>query len=114
MNLLLENNYRTGPRLLRLEAQRSERAPVLRMPRCQTLFAHLGLDTEREGTVCQGCKYNLEEGCPNTRAWSLDRAGGVKPVCRAEDLVYCKHYDCGCDHCANYLQGTPLPMAARG
>jgi hypothetical protein len=114
MNLLSENNYRTGPRLLELKELRSDRAPVLRLPRCQELFERLGLDVERGGTVCQGCRYSLEDGCPNTRAWSLDRFGDVKPVCQAKDLVYCKHYDCGCDHCANYLQGTPMPLASRG
>ena len=114
MNVLLENNYRTGPRLLELKERRSDRTPVLRLPRCQEFFERLGLDEDRAGTVCQGCQFSLEEGCPNTRAWSLDRDGGVKPACGAQDLVYCKHYDCGCDHCANYLYGTPIPMAARG
>ena len=114
MNLLIENNYRTGPRLLELKERRSDRAPMLRLPRCQELFERLELDKDRNGTVCQGCQFRLAEGCPNTRAWSLDRMGGVKPVCGEKDLVYCKHYDCGCDHCANFKDGTPVPLAARG
>ena len=88
---------------------------ILRLPTCQNRFARLGIDAERNGTVCQGCRYDLYEGCPNTRAWSLDAlTGHIKPICKAEDLVYCKHYDCGCDLCANFHYGTPVPLSARG
>lgn len=89
--------------------------PTLRLPACQMRFERNALDAGRTGTVCQGCRHDLHYGCPNTRAWALDaRTGGVKPLCNAEDLVYCRHYDCGCDLCANFLQGTPMPSASRG
>lgn len=94
---------------------RQERSPILRWPVCQNRFERLNLDAGRGGTVCQGCRYDLREGCPNTRAWSLDgKTGEVKAICEPEALVYCRHYDCGCDLCANYLNGTPLPFSARG
>lgn len=96
------------------EQQTPRPIPMLRQPICQNRFTRLGLDMERAGTVCQGCRYNLKQGCPNTRAWSLDaETGTIKPVCNPETLVYCKHYDCGCDLCANALYGTPLPFVAR-
>jgi hypothetical protein len=85
-------------------------APILRLPTCQSRFERLGLDAERAGTVCHGCQFNLEDGCPNTRAWSLD-GGSIKPICEAETLVYCRHYDCGCDLCENFLSGMPIPPA---
>ena len=85
----------------------------LRWPVCQDRFERLDLDSDREGTVCRGCLFDLRDGCPNTRAWSLD-CEGIKPVCEAGDLVYCRHYDCGCDLCANFHGGVPLPLAARG
>ena len=108
------DNRHSYLRLSELETERGRTTPVLRWPTCQARFARLGLDTERAGTVCQGCRHDLEAGCPNTRAWSLDAVSGeVKPVCAAGALVYCRHYDCGCDLCANFVSGTPLPLAAR-
>jgi len=108
--------YNQNSTLITLQERPTPRPTLaLRQPVCQNRFARLGLDTERAGTVCQGCRYNLDEGCPNTRAWSFDaETGTIKPVCHPEDLVYCKHYDCGCDLCANILYGTPLPPVARG
>jgi hypothetical protein len=114
LNAVIKDAYLALPRPNHSFEEREGQPPVLRVPRCQNLFEHLGLDTERAGTFCQGCRFRLENGCPNTRAWRLDREAGVKPLCREEDLVYCRHYDCGCDHCANYLRGTPLPAVARG
>jgi hypothetical protein len=88
--------------------------PPLRWPTCQARFERFGLDMERVGTVCQGCRYDLSAGCPNIRAWSLDaQSGEIMPVCAPGDLFYCRHYDCGCDLCANFVSGTPLPLAAR-
>ena len=92
----------------------TERTAGLRWPVCQDRFERLSLDEDRVGTVCRGCLFDLKDGCPNTRAWSLDARGGIKPVCEAEDLVYCRHYDCGCDLCANFHGGVPLPLASRG
>lgn len=88
--------------------------PVLRWPICQNRLQRLGIDRKRAGTVCQGCRHDIEEGCPNTRVWSVNAETGVVTMCRAEDLVYCKHYDCGCGLCASFLFQNPVPLAARG
>ena len=88
---------------------------TLRWPLCQNRFERLGLDAVRSNTVCRGCREDLQSGCSNTRAWSLDAdTGEVKPNCSEHDLVYCRHYDCGCDLCANFISGVPVPLAARG
>ncbi|MEP6754467.1 MAG: hypothetical protein ABJA67_03115 [Chthonomonadales bacterium] len=75
---------------------------MLRIPVCQTRVGEQNLDAARHKTVCEGCQFDINDGCPNTRVWKMTRAGKPVSNCKPEDLVYCRHYDCGCDECVKF------------